>query len=66
MDASKIYDFGDTSRNQEKMIFGCVPKISEEGIQESIKKILSFEDNTVLYPGHSVETSVSEERENYI
>ncbi len=43
-----------------------LPGSSEEEIQESIKKILSFEDDTVLYPGHSVETSVGEERENYI
>ena len=42
-----------------------LPGSSEEDIQESIKKILSLEEDMVLYPGHSVETSVGEERENY-
>ena len=25
-----LFDFWDTSRNQEKMIFGCVPKIIDK------------------------------------
>ena len=43
-----------------------LPGSSEEEIEESIKKILSLDKETILYPGHSDETTVKEEIENYV
>lgn len=43
-----------------------LPGSSEEEIQKSIKKILSLDDDMILYPGHSVETSVGEEKGNWV
>ena len=43
-----------------------LPGSSEDEIQESIKKILNMDEDMILYPGHSSETSVGEERANWI
>lgn len=43
-----------------------LPGSSEDEIQESIKKILNMDEDMILYPGHSAETSVREERANWI
>jgi len=42
-----------------------LPGSSEEHIKESIKKVLKFNKDMILYPGHSEETTVGVELNNY-
>ena len=42
-----------------------LPGSSEDEILESIYRVLNLDEDMILYPGHSVETSVKEEREFY-
>ncbi len=42
-----------------------LPGSSEEEMKKSIKKILSLDKDTVLYSGHSEETTVEEEIKNF-
>ena len=42
-----------------------LPGSSEEEMKESLQKILSLDKDMVLYPGHSEETTVEDERKNY-
>lgn len=41
-----------------------LPGGSDEQMQESIKKILTYPDDIKLYPGHNEETTLKDEKEN--
>ena len=42
-----------------------LPTGSDEDIQFSIRKLLSYPDNTIVYPGHGAISIIREEREHY-
>lgn len=42
-----------------------LPNGSEEDMQFSIRKLLSYPENTIVYPGHGAISIIKEEREHY-
>lgn len=42
-----------------------LPTGSEEKIQKSIQKIFTFDENTIIYPGHGAISIIREEKEHY-
>ena len=48
-----------------KSIGRCdLPGGSEEEMKESINKILEYDDNITLYPGHNEQTNLGYEKKN--